>query len=113
MLDKDGIPIPVTSNDWSPVEFFNPDLFQDAEEFLVWIIDEEGADSCFVAQWDETYNASGLVVRPIGFTGEWRHIERLADCEPVAFRPMPEGPDYNRLREIVEAYPDYRVGKAA
>jgi hypothetical protein len=107
MLDESGIPIPATDNNWSPVEFFNPDSFSGSEEFLVWIESDAGS-SCFVAQWDETYNGEGLVVRPKGFTGEWRHIESLADVEPVAFRAMPEGPNPDRLKQIVAAHPGYK-----
>lgn len=107
MLDNDGTPIPVTSNNWSPIERFKPEFFADHKDFLVWLIDEEGNGFLNVAQYapkDMTAFAAGLPAAEYHITGEWRHVEGLAELDPIAFRPMLEGPDSLRLKQIVDVY---------
>jgi hypothetical protein len=107
MLDNEGIPIPVTSNDWSPIENFKPEFFADHADFLVWLVDGEGNGFMNIAQYapkDMTAFAAGLPTADYHITGEWRHIESLSGLEPVAYRPMLEGPDLGRLKQIVEVY---------
>jgi hypothetical protein len=117
MLDQDSIPIPVTSNNWHPIEFFNQPHYKDHGDFLVWVIDPtNGEGMCFVAQYapvDIEAVIGGDVApfedTPYHITGEWRHIEEFASLEPVAFRDLPEGPDLDRLKQIVTTYPDHKV----
>jgi hypothetical protein len=96
-LDEDGIPIPVTSNGWHPIEAFNHEADYAAEPFLVWFAD---------GTWAEGYIEDGR------FMGEWRHvvdgpggnpISAIADREPIAFKIV-EGPDLGGLKEIVEIH---------
>lgn len=111
MLDKDGIPIPSSSNNWLPIQGFKPQLFADHSDFLVWLIDEEGNGFMNVAQYAPKDMATFIRSDIAPFedaeyhiTGEWRHIDHLAKIEPVAWRPMLEGPNIDRLKQIVEVY---------
>lgn len=108
---NDGYPVPVTSNNWSPIERFKPEFYPDHKDFLVWLVDEEGNGFLNIAQYGpvdmEAYIA-GEYSGEYHITGEWRHIETLAQLEPVAHRPMLEGPDLDYLKHIIEVH-----GKAA
>jgi hypothetical protein len=97
MLDESGIPIPVTSNNWKPIEAFNFDADYAAEPFLVWFAD---------GSWAEGYIEDGR------FMGEWRHVvdgpggnpvPEIADREPIAFK-LVDGPNPDHLKQIVETY---------
>jgi hypothetical protein len=93
-----NIPVPVTSNGWSPIERFDYTAEYAGGPFLVFLPD---------GRWNEAWisSAGGEV-----FDGEWRRVEIEGDpeetakinaMEPVAFK-LVEGPDMDDLRAIVK-----------
>lgn len=110
MADTTPYPTPATSNNWSPIERFKPEFFEDQIDFLVWLIDEEGNGFMNIAQYspvdmvDMDAYTDGEYSGEYHITGEWRHTDGLEKLEPVAFRPMLEGPDLDALKRIVEIH---------
>lgn len=97
MLDESGIPIPVTSNNWKPIEAFDHNAAYSDDPFLVWFAD---------GTWAEAWLEGSKIM------GEWRHVvdgpdgnpvPAINDREPIAFK-LVDGPDPDRLKEIVETY---------
>jgi hypothetical protein len=97
-------PVPVTSNNWSPIEYFKPNLPYAKDHFLVWLVDDEGQ-----GWFEESWFADGK------FDGTWRHVQddegnpaaAINALEPIAFKLI-EGPNLDDLKRIVEHH-----GKAA
>jgi|SRR5687767_900912 len=105
MLGEDGYPIPVTNNDWSPIEFLKPEvMFPDDQEFLVWLKSSDGREFANVAQWTQEFDSEGRQFGEKCLTGEWRHIDTDIQFTPVAFKAI-VGPDLDQLKFIVETYP--------
>ena len=108
VVEEVNIPQPVTSNGWSPVEHFDAELFPDHQDFLVWLVTPNGDGFCCVAQYapvEMDKHIEGYENLPHHITGEWRHTDEWKDLEPVAYRAMPDGPDLDGLKRIVEVHP--------
>jgi hypothetical protein len=98
------IPTPITTNGWKPASLFDPALYAGGEEFLVWLIHPDLDGFAQVAQWWPDLDIDGNSIGASRFQGEWRHTGGLEHLEPVAFRPMPEGPDLERLVQIAAVH---------
>ncbi len=90
------IPVPVTSNNWSPIVTFKPDLPYAQGHFLVWLV--KGEEQWFEDCWYQDGR----------FEGTWRHVcteeghplPEINDLEPVAFK-LVEGPNLDDLARII------------
>lgn len=86
------VPVPVTSNNWSPIQRFDPSAAYATDHFLVWLVDADGRG------WFEHAWHDGI------FQGAWRHVDDAPDInklEPVAFKLI-EGPDMDDLAHIIK-----------
>jgi hypothetical protein len=95
--DPNNTPVPVTSNDWFPIQAFEPGADYAGGPFLVWF---------GKGRWSEAWLENGK------FMGEWRHVvdgpggkpvPEIADMEPIAFK-LVDGPDPDTLKLIVETH---------
>ena len=76
---------------WQPIANFNPEEFEDGE-YLVWIIDEDGDGSPFMAEWHHDINTTtddngraSLELGDARHQGDWRYMGGFEGSEPVAF----------------------------
>jgi hypothetical protein len=89
------IPVPITTNGWSPIAIFDFAADYAKEPFLVWLPDGSWSDA-----W---VHEDGAFI-----DGTWRHVcsedgsplTEVSEQEPVAYK-LVEGPDLNDLAHIV------------